>query len=174
MTLLLKVIDDIFTPDQCKDFIERAESQGLEKIDRGIAIYHRTMIIDKPLADKLYQQLRHNIPTNFNGMRVVGLNDHFRFSKYYSGEGFGIHKDGINQDSQGNRSVMTLNIFLNEDFEGGETDFLHSNNSQDIRFSAKPKTGRGALFDSQQYHRGNVVKNGCKYLLRTDVMTSFI
>ena len=66
---------------------------------------------------------------------------------------------------------MTLNIFLNDNFEGGETEFLYNNKT--LRYSAKPKLGRGALFDAQQYHRGNVVMNGNKYLMRTDVMVSF-
>ena len=38
--------------------------------------------------------------------------------------------------------------------------------------SVKPKPGRAALFDSQILHCGNKVLNGCKYLLRTDVMTN--
>ena len=36
-----------------------------------------------------------------------------------------IHKDGINfdKDNKQNMSYATLNIFLNDDFEGGETIF---------------------------------------------------
>ena len=67
------------------------------------------------------------------------------------------------------RSCLTLNIFLNDDFEGGETDFLFDD-KQTLRFSAKPKAGRAMLFYSQQYHRGNKVTKGEKYLLRTDIM----
>lgn len=41
---------------------------------------------------------------------------------------------------------MTLNIFLNDQFDGGETDFFYENKTK--RLSAKPKPGRAALFDS--------------------------
>jgi predicted 2-oxoglutarate/Fe(II)-dependent dioxygenase YbiX len=106
----------------------------------------------------------------FSGNQVTGLNDHFRFSKYHPGQQFGIHRDGINQDATGARSALTLNIFLNDDFEGGSTDFFHTRNEDDLRFSVKPKPGRGALFFAQQYHCGRQVTKGFKYLLRTDVM----
>lgn len=127
------------------------------------------MLIDKDLANKLYQRIGNRIPKYFNGCRVVGLNDHFRMSKYYPGGYFLTHQDGYNQDGEGNRSVMTLNIFLNDDFTGGETDFFFEDGS--LRFSAKPKPGRGALFDHQHVHCGNKV-NGIKYLLRTDIMVT--
>ncbi|CAH6421060.1 Hypothetical protein KVN_LOCUS118 [uncultured virus] len=169
MSKFLKVIDDIFTEEECKSIIKLAENRGLDDIDRGIAKYHRTIIKDKKLSDKLYIQLKSHIPIMFNGSKTICLNDHFRFSKYFPGEEFGLHKDGINQDSFGNRSVMTLNIFLNDDFSGGETDFYFDDQKK-LRYSVIPKIGRGALFDSQQYHCGNKVLSGYKYLLRTDVM----
>ena len=166
----LMEIDDIFSEEECKQLIERANNQGYEYVDRGIAQYFRTIFDDKGLAQNLYTQLYHLIPKTFNGKKVQGLNNIFRISKYIKGCQFQIHKDGVNQDNRGNRSVMTLNIFLNDDFEGGETDFFNSFNNLDLRFSVKPKTGRGALFDSQQYHKGNEILQGFKYLIRTDVM----
>jgi len=167
----LTIIDNIFTAQQCKSLIKIAENNGLEKIDRGIAIYHRVIIKNKDLADGIFKKIRHHLPQYFDGKKIIGLNDVFRFSKYYVGEEFGVHYDRVNQDSFGNRSVMTLNIFLNDDFTGGETDFfIDSGNT--LRYSAKPKAGRGALFDSFQYHCGNKIKSGIKYLIRTDVMVS--
>ena len=168
----LKQIDNIFSEDCCKYLIKQAEELGMKKVeDRPGATYHRSMLKNKEMADRLFNQLRSHIPQTFNGQRVVGLNEMFRFSKYYPGGKFGIHKDGYNVDSQGNRSAMTLNIFLNDDFEGGETDFFYDD-ARTLRYSVKPKPGRGALFDSQQFHCGNTVKGGYKYLIRTDVMVS--
>lgn len=173
---LLLQIDDIFTLDECKMLIDHANAVGYQSVDRGNAVYNRVVgrvsIRGKPLHDYLWDTLRHHIPSHVHGKRVIGLNDHFRFSKYFVGQFFDVHKDGINQDSNGNRSALTLNIFLNDDFEGGETDFLNSSNPLDLRFSVKPKSGRGALFYAQQYHRGNRILSGEKYLIRTDVMVA--
>ena len=170
MLKYLNVIDDLLSKDECKYLIDFAEKQGFKEVDRGIANYFRVEFDNDWLANMLGQRLisRNCMTAVWNGSKVVGLNNHFRVSKYDPGMKFDIHKDGFNVDTKGNRSVMTLNIFINEEFEGGETDFFHENKT--FRFSAKPKTGRAALFDSQQYHCGNKVVSGYKYLLRTDIM----
>lgn len=169
-------IDNIFTPQQCEMLIANAETTGFDDVDRGNACYGRVVgriqMDGRPLQEWLWDRLKDIIPAEVDGKRVTGLNDHFRFSKYHKGQFFDIHRDGFNQDCHGNRSVLTLNIFLNDDFEGGETDFFYSNNRDDFRFSVKPQAGRGALFYSQQYHCGNEIESGFKYLIRTDVMVS--
>lgn len=169
----LEVIDNVFTKEECEDLIKKAESIGFKTIDRSIALYDRVIMTDKKLADHLYNKYKNIIPEYIDGERVVGINDHFRFSKYHIGGKFDIHLDAFNTDSNGNISRLTFNIFLNEDFEGGETDF-YEDDAKTLRCSVKPKTGRGALFYSQQYHCGNKVTKGNKYLIRTDVMTSIL
>lgn len=165
----LKVFDQLLSDHECESLVTFFEKNlMIDFIDRGNAEYFRVEHDDPELAESLWSRIENEVPKTFKGERVVGLNSHFRMSKYEPGMQFGIHKDGINQNSLGHRSVMTLNIFLNENFDGGETDFFLDDKT--LRFSAKPQMGRGALFDSQQYHCGNVVSNGCKYLLRTDVM----
>ena len=99
------------------------------------------------------------------------MNKYIRLSKYVPGQFFGIHKDGINfdKDNKSNMSYATLNIFLNDDFEGGETIFYDKAQSE-VTLNCIPKTGRGSFFYSQQYHEGAIIKSGYKYLLRTDLM----
>ena len=101
----------------------------------------------------------------------VGMNKYIRLSKYEPGQFFGIHKDGINfdKDNKQNMSYATLNIFLNEDFEGGETIF-YTNDKKTVTLKCIPKTGRGSFFYSQQFHEGAKLLSGYKYLLRTDLM----
>jgi len=167
---LLVQVDDIFTAEQCQKLIAVAEDIGFKPIDNDVAQYGRVTIIRPDLARALHQRLQSYMPRHIDGNPITGLNDHFRFSKYHPGQQFKIHKDGINQDSSGARSALTLNIFLNDDFAGGSTDFFRSKNEADLRFSVTPATGRGALFFAQQYHCGKEVTSGFKYLLRTDVM----
>ena len=129
MLKYLNVIDDLLTQDECKYLIDFAEKQGFKEIDRGIAHYFRVEFDNEWLANMLCKRLivKKNMPNVWNGTKVVGLNAHFRVSKYHPGMKFDIHKDGFNVDSMGNRSAMTLNIFINDEFEGGETDFFHEN-----------------------------------------------
>lgn len=164
-------IDNIFTKDECHQLIERASLNGMTEVKRtNYAKYDRTIIVDEDLANRLYMTYKDRFPPSIRGMVPSHVNSTFRFSKYNEGGEFKIHKDGINQDSRGGRSIATLNIFLNDDFEGGETDF-YKDDQTTLRYSAAPSPGRGMLFDSQQYHCGNMVKNGIKWLIRTDLMS---
>ena len=97
------------------------------------------------------------------------MNSFIRLSKYEPGQFFGIHKDGIHFDetNQQNMSYATLNIFLNDNFEGGETIF-YKNDARTVSMVCKPKVGRGSFFYSQQYHEGAKLLSGYKYLLRTE------
>jgi len=167
-------IDNIFTEEQCKELIERADTTGWKFIDRGIADYHRAMVVDPELANYLFEGIKHLLPSHFNGERIVGLNDYFRFSKYDDGGRFERHSDGINVDKQGNRACMTLNIFLNEVPEGGGTLFYRTDQygNQVCVKNVRPKSGRGALFYNQIVHEGEPVTKGPKYLIRTDVMAA--
>jgi predicted 2-oxoglutarate/Fe(II)-dependent dioxygenase YbiX len=120
-------------------------------------------MINEEFADVLYKRIQPFLPPG-----TVRCNEYFRFSKYHPGQEFTKHTDGTNQDKYGNRSQYTLNIFLNKDFGGGETEFFDKYGQLAVR--AIPEPGRAALFDRGILHCGNKVSSGNKYLLRTDVM----
>ena len=130
--------------------------------------YKRGILYNKEWADVLFQRILRVIPEHF---QVESCNECFRFSDYGPAGEFKIHRDGFNVDSKGRRSVITVNIFLNDDFSGGSTDF-YFDDKKTLRQSVSPKIGRAAIFDSQQYHTGCKVDKEHKYLLRTDVMRS--
>lgn len=179
-------IDNIFTSEQCRRIIHRANT--IQTDDKGNRSWHRpgtggkymrAIIRDEHLAKDLYSRLNQFIPSHGPGpWNSVYINPVFRISRYSEGGHFPIHVDGQNYDNSrpditGLNSAIsqyTLNIFINDDFQGGETDFFHSPNKDDLRHSVKPKPGRGALFYHGQYHCGNPVHGGYKYLIRTDVM----
>lgn len=188
----LCVIDNLFTPAECQNLIIKAnnvQNEGYNKswhpANTGGG-YMRVMMIDRDLSNQLWSKIKKFLPRDlmFNGYKLVYLNDHFRFSRYKKGGKFPLHCDGSNYDASrpeesggySTQSLLTLNIFLNDGFLGGETDFLEHNSQGELtlRETVKPKVGRSALFWANQYHRGNEViptdDVEFKYLLRTDVM----
>lgn len=167
MNKYLKVIDNIFTKEECDQLIKHFDSSKSKFIDRGIAEYYRLEEDSNEMANKLWNKIKQHVPKYYNNKELFCLNTHFRYSKYEHGMEFGRHRDGINQDKNGYRSVLTLNIFLNDTFNGGETDFF--DDAGNLVLSAKPTPGRGTLFDANILHCGNKVLNGCKYIIRTDV-----
>lgn len=168
---LLLVVDNLLTQEECDDFISLLDNEKqLEDIDKAFAFYKRNVLISEEWSKKIYDRVAPLLLPIVK--QPICINTHFRFSKYVPGQFFDIHTDGVNQDDKGRRSFITINIFLNDDFEGGETDFL--DNHKNLVLSAKPSPGRAAIFDRLIYHRGNLVKGGYKYLIRTDVMYNTI
>ena len=66
-------------------------------------------------------------------------------------------------------------IYLNDDFEGGSTDFKRTDEVPKTgmaykEFKVWPKGGMLLLFPHKLMHQGSPVTRGAKYVLRTDVM----
>lgn len=103
---------------------------------------------------------------------AVGLNERMRFLKYEPGHFFAPHQDirfvrgrdaGVRA---GETSHVTVQLYLNDKFKGGETRILCGKRHYDV----KPKMGSALIFDHDLLHQGSKVLVGTKYSVRTDVM----
>jgi hypothetical protein len=190
------LIHNALTPAECKQMIERAEKGGFEDAsiyDRRSNRIHRNCKRwyedDPALAENWYDRILkalddsaleykiRNAPwmgTRYNALpiRSVGLNERLRVLKYNQGEYFGSHCDtkfvrGPNySDKAGETSHVSVHVYLNEKFKGGQTRFHGGGRHYDV----KPKTGSILIFDHNLLHQGVVIKAGKKYVVRTDVM----
>ncbi|MEO7730007.1 MAG: 2OG-Fe(II) oxygenase [Kofleriaceae bacterium] len=124
----------------------------------------RVMFDDVPLAVALFTRLAGALPPRMCGRRVVGINERFRCYRYQPGQRFAPHSDGAFRRHHGEASELTLMIYLNEAFTGGETNFLETD------ATVAPRTGMALLFQHQLLHEGATVTTGAKYVLRSDVM----
>lgn len=103
------------------------------------------------------------------------------------GDGFGAHIDGRRLAALDSQSFMTVNMYLNTVpvESGGATRFLEppapkiSNESQQSSHTSpethcvymnQPVQGSAAVFRDDVYHDGEAMKDGIKYLLRTDMV----
>jgi hypothetical protein len=75
------------------------------------------------------------------------------------------HQDKDYQGKNGMWARHSIIIFLNEDYEGGETLF------EGVRLKARPEVGGGLLFPHQLLHEGRAVIRGTKFVLKTDLFT---
>lgn len=94
----------------------------------------------------------------------LGLNERLRFYRYDPGQEFPPHTDGFYRREDGARSLLTLLLYLNEDFEGGATVFCDTNQL------ITPRTGTALIFAHDLLHAGEAVTHGRKYVLRTDIL----
>lgn len=146
----------------------------------------RYMRDDPSLANWIWDRIKPFVPPVKDGRKVVGPNERLRFLKYTSDEGpnyFVTHYDGtyirpLSHPTQaGDRSYLTLLIYLNGDFEGGYTRFhpggtlgVESSNTPGV--DVEPQAGRILLHDHRILHEGVMVapNTGTKYVIRTDIM----
>jgi len=168
-------VEDFLSPSLCRALIARGEEMGFGEapITTGTGFVMmkevrnntRVMFDDFELAASIWSRLARHVPHRIGIFEAVGLNERFRFYRYAPGQYFRWHHDGSFVRSREERSFLTMLLYLNEDCVGGETEF-------DVgeRFSVRPRTGRVLLFEHQLRHQGAPVREGRKYVLRTDVM----
>ncbi|MFT3934906.1 MAG: 2OG-Fe(II) oxygenase [Chitinophagaceae bacterium] len=166
------LIQDFWSKEQCNDFIEKTESRGYRdaaiNTDRGQRVVKsvrnnkRVMYTDHELAAEIWNDLSGFAPASIGNSTAIGLNELFRFYRYEPGEEFKRHRDQSYIRNNQEASYYTFMIYLNHDFEGGETTF----GSQSIR----PIRGMALIFLHSLEHAGSAVKKGTKYVLRTDIM----
>jgi hypothetical protein len=176
-------VSDLLSAEECEAFIKKHEPDLIStSFEYSTRLRH--IFDDDELADMLWKRLR----SVYNDMRVVDeelqgwkpvyLNSRFRFCRYIKGDAFGAHTDGRRLANVNLQSFMTVNIYLNTVAleNGGATRFLDTSRadtkSKDHLVLAKvqPTLGTASIFRDSLFHDGEEVKDGIKFLLRTDMM----
>lgn len=150
----------------------RAESSGFEiatinawdgpRVDMNTRNNDRVIIDDVALARDIWARVADHIPNVHSGRQVRGLNERFRFYRYTRGQRFAWHADGPFARNNGEISMLTFMIYLNDGYRGGATRF------EDL--SVDGQAGMALVFDHGLIHEGAAVTEGVKYVLRSDVM----
>jgi hypothetical protein len=161
---------------------------------------------DEQLAEKLWDEVNGHLDDNlaylgdnvyFNQKKGCEwtpefIYDKMRIYKYEPGDEFPEHIDyKMKRDSYKNsvkitdQSFLTLLVYLNDDFEGGETGYWPDHTGIHCRFLRdeekqgkakehqvviKPYVGQAVVQDQNILHEGLPTTKGTKYILRTDVI----
>lgn len=157
---------------ECAELIARSEQRGFAEAGvltptgaqmiKGIRNNYRLEYPDPMLAADLWTRLAPHLPIEADEAAPIGLYEQFRFYRYDVGQRFNRHKDGSIQVDKATASRWTLLLYLNNDFEGGATEF----DDQTI----VPRQGAALAFRHELRHKGCLVTAGRKYVLRTDVL----
>ncbi len=171
------------TPEECQAYIHFSES--LQFAPAPLTTAHgpvmapevrnntRVMVDDHRLAQSMWERVRPLVPEALfdwsDELREpIGLNERFRYFRYDPEQRFARHYDAPYSRQNGEASLLTFMVYLNEGFEGGETRFYTDHS--ELRFAVKPQTGMALFFIHNLYHEGARVLSGRKYVLRSDVM----
>lgn len=175
-------IENFMPAARCDALIAHAEAVGFDEATINTSAGHvfnkdvrnndRVISDDPTLATELWELARPHTPLKFKNRQVVGLNERLRFYRYDPGQKFDWHQDGYYERDNGDRSLFTFMVYLNDGYEGGGTSFVDPYGRLFDPFTVVPKKGAALFFYHHLDHRGDEVTAGRKYVLRTDVMYS--
>lgn len=171
---LLWTVDDALSAAECDAYADRLRrgspevapvitERGVE-VDLEVRSNTRVMWDDASEADALLDRVRSVVPAMLSGADLVGANPRLRLYRYGVGERHGAHWDTVVELDAGVRSLVTLVVYLNDGFGGGETDF------PELGRRIAPRTGRALLFQHRVLHEATAVTSGEKLVLRTDLL----
>lgn len=171
-------VENFLNSEECADWIEFAVGLGFgdapinvgygkEQIVDNIRNNERAMVDDFERAELLWNRAKGHLPKTMYNRSALGLNERLRFYRYQQTHKFSWHADGYFARPNGEQSLLTFMVYLNEDFLGGETVFSHRSRTEIV-----PRTGLMLAFRHEIMHEGSVVRKGRKYVLRSDVMFS--
>lgn len=167
------VVENFLSIEESDAFLDRFKNHEFEEakvnIDgeqvmfKGIRNNDRILFFDDTLAQELWSKIKGFVPAKLGLYQASGLNEMFRIYKYSAGQRFKMHMDGSYEKNEREQSFYSFLIYLNDDFEGGETDFRKVEVVQ-------PQKGTALVFRHKNRHEGKEVLSGVKYVLRTDIM----
>lgn len=163
----LWLVENVYTPAECQDFIELIERSAprLATDNASFRDQDRVVVDDVAAAEILFKRLRPHLPESMGDLQLVGLNERLRYYRYRMGQSFSPHMDHWHRPSDTQISLFTVLVYFNDDFEGGETKFM-----EQLEQIVVPRQGMAAIFQHTIRHEGCSVKRGVKYALRTDVI----
>ena len=162
----LSVLPDALDADLCQQLVERAESATANKLpvppawSRGGT---KTLFDDEELTGALWPKLAPSIAAPLDGWVPVGLNEHLEVTQHEKGQRFAWHTDSPYIRDHEERSLLSVLVLLNNEYEGGEISFEPDANIQ-------AKVGQALIFPHNLPYRSAPVKSGARFVLRTDVV----
>ncbi len=142
----------------------------------------RQLLESNSLSTQLFEEIRNYIPEKIKiegiskresgTWKLFGINARMRICRYLPNQYFNKHLDGVHYDSEVKQSKLTFMIYLNgsEDFDGGRTLFFNSKEDDSVIANYVPEKGDLMIFDHNLWHSGELVLNGEKYILRSDIV----
>ncbi|CAF1378014.1 unnamed protein product, partial [Rotaria sordida] len=138
--LILIELGTLLTSDECDEILSNVSQETFEDMSEKYETQQRNssrlIVIDDRLARTLWRRLKFGnklpklvqnpTPLGFNvqGQWIMsGVNPAMRLNKYKHGEYFAPHKDAQYAPNGDERSLLSLLIYLNDDYEKGETKF---------------------------------------------------
>ncbi|MBS1659641.1 MAG: 2OG-Fe(II) oxygenase [Bacteroidetes bacterium] len=180
------VVRSLFSKAECEELLTPTVKKSFQQAKANYPTYYRNndrfVLNDEGLANTLFQKVKPYLPATIeidssiqaeNGTwQLKELNSRLRFCKYSSNQYFHRHLDGIHYRNDAVQSKLTFMIYLNgaEEFKGGRTLFFKTKETDEVWAAYVPKQGDLIVFDHNVWHEGEVLSEGEKFVLRSDIL----
>jgi len=175
--------ENVLTKKECDNILSMIERNHSECDSLIPGVRSQFSVDDVELSDLIWSRIKDFIPSTLDGGNVLGLQTNWRHGLYIDGQSVFAHMDfrHYSKEDENVASRLSFTLYLNEEFENGETAFVLGPLGLDgshgpIFYKSKPKTGSAILFYQcvpEYMHTAEVVRNGKKYIMRADVMYRF-
>lgn len=164
--------------------IVQSKAFGAELLRRLTPVLEELQQAEK-VVDTATREWYHDNGLGMEGTwRVAEMNSCFRMCFYKPGGHFAPHYDSdFVVDPLSLRSFKTMMIYLNDSYQGGETNFLEEHQLYwddarslycappgAVRAQLKARTGDCIVFDHKILHEGAQVVSGVKYMMRSEII----
>ncbi|KAK4213402.1 prolyl 4-hydroxylase [Rhypophila decipiens] len=195
----LGLATNVLSPAECKAIIAAGEMVNFvpdaplrEDGDISILAHNFYWVVDPAFHDTLWSRISPFVPASVNGRLARGINRRFRVYRYVPGAEYRCHIDGAwppsgilpddryvydaSPPDKKQSSLFTFLIYLNDEFEGGETTFFIPAAREGTlnAYPVRPVMGGVAVFPHGDtrgalLHEGTGVRKGAKYVIRTEI-----
>lgn len=180
-----KIIENFLSKERCQELIALSEAAGYTDADvsyptgaqmnKDVRDNSRCLLRNEELREELEKLILPHAPMKLpifsagvvEQKEFLRLSGNFRFYKYIQSQKFKKHRDG-NVKEEGGVSRVTVLIYLNDVENSGETNIC--DRMLDKPVMVKPEEGKLLLFNHALLHSGEEMKEGVKYVLRTDLI----
>ena len=159
-------VADALDSGRCADCISRGSGGAWRRsaVKEGASPTRAIQAIEIDV-DFVFDRLRAHLPATIEGLKILRVpRERVLLLRYSPGDKFALHRDAPYVPDERSRSLLSLIIYLNEDYVGGETRF-----PDDDRL-VRPQAGMAVAFPHDVRHEGLAIVSGEKYALHTFVI----
>ena len=195
-------VKGLLSKSECDSVLKSIEKEHIRPDDVSVQFFPGTRStfysVRKDLSAIVSNRLKEWTPKTLDGGRFVGLRNEFMFVRYYRNQSLFAHTD-VRQTLLGDKNQtetrMSLTIYLDDDYEGGELAFVDGaditadsmlfegggldavfGSYPEPKFVLRPAPGDAVIF-YQNFpcfsHCVYPLKCGIKSIMRTDFMYDF-
>lgn len=167
-------VNNVIPADLCEETIQKIETTHKfqscklnDNYDQVMRNSSEVKISDTNLTNKFWTYIAEYIPIMYDNTKLIGPDyNRVYLLKYEKGQFFKRHYDGYSEDSNGNRSRLTVMVYLNSVKNGGSTRFYRESDVCDVI----PDVGKLLIFEHRLLHEGMQVLEGFKYCIRFNIL----